>query len=88
VLARALATAPGDRYADAAEMRAAVAPHVAEGRAELAALMTRLFGEELAVEKERLAAATPVRAAAVVMARAGKRRRGAGARPQPDVERA
>jgi tRNA A-37 threonylcarbamoyl transferase component Bud32 len=46
ILMRALAVDPNDRYQTAAEFAAALAPHVAGGKFEAAALMQTLFGEE------------------------------------------
>jgi serine/threonine protein kinase len=47
ILRRALAIDPALRYQSAAEFAAAVAPHAAGGKAEAAALMKRLFDDEL-----------------------------------------
>jgi len=46
LVSRALAVDPGLRYQTAAEFAAAVAPHIAGGKAEAAALMQKLFGDE------------------------------------------
>jgi len=46
ILMRALAVDPNDRFQSAAEFAAALAPHVAGGKFEAAALMQTLFGEE------------------------------------------
>jgi tRNA A-37 threonylcarbamoyl transferase component Bud32 len=46
ILMRALAVDPNERYQSAAEFAAALAPHVAGGKFEAAALMQTLFGEE------------------------------------------
>jgi hypothetical protein len=46
VVARALAVDPSLRYQTAAEFGAAVAPHITGGKAEAAALMQELFGDE------------------------------------------
>jgi serine/threonine protein kinase len=47
ILRRALAIDPALRYQSAAEFAAAVSPHAAGGKAEAAALMKQLFGDEL-----------------------------------------
>lgn len=46
ILMRALAVDPNDRYQTAADFAADLAPHVAGGKFEAAALMQTLFGEE------------------------------------------
>ena len=46
ILMRALSVDPNDRYQSAAEFAADLAPHVAGGKFEAAALMQTLFGEE------------------------------------------
>jgi hypothetical protein len=47
ILARALAVDPARRYQSAAEFAADLAPHLGNARAEVAALVQRLFGSEL-----------------------------------------
>jgi tRNA A-37 threonylcarbamoyl transferase component Bud32 len=47
ILMRALSVDPNDRYQNAADFAADLAPHVAGGKFEAAALMQTLFGEEL-----------------------------------------
>ena len=47
VVRRALSVDPAQRFQDAAAFAAALAPHVAGCRAEAAALMQQLFGDEL-----------------------------------------
>ncbi len=47
ILRRALAVDPARRYQNAVEFAAALAPHTPGARAEAAALMQRLFGDEL-----------------------------------------
>jgi protein kinase-like protein len=46
VVMRALSVDPGLRYQTAADFAASVAPHISGGKAEAAALMQQLFGEE------------------------------------------
>jgi serine/threonine protein kinase len=46
IVSRALAVDPGLRYQTAAEFGAAVAPYVGGGKAEAAAVIQQLFGEE------------------------------------------
>ena len=46
ILMRALSVDPNERYQSAADFAAALAPHVAGGKFEAAALMQTLFGEE------------------------------------------
>jgi hypothetical protein len=47
ILQRALAVDPALRFQSASEFAAAVAPHAAGAKAEAAALMRRLFDDEL-----------------------------------------
>ena len=47
ILRRALAVDPGQRYQSAAEFASAVAPHAAGAKTEAAALIRRLFDDEL-----------------------------------------
>jgi hypothetical protein len=59
VLEHALQIDLNRRFQSAAAFREAIAPHLAGGEAELAALITSAFGEELQGEQDRLAAAQP-----------------------------
>jgi hypothetical protein len=59
LLQMALATDPQDRFDSAAAFAQAVAGHVHVGSAELTGVMNALFGDELALEQDRLAAAFP-----------------------------
>ena len=47
ILRRALSVDPARRYQSAVEFAAALAPHTAGAKAEAAALMQQLFGDEL-----------------------------------------
>ena len=59
LLARALAFDPGERFQNAGEFRAALAPYRGTGKAELIQAMTRHFADELRHEQERLIRACP-----------------------------
>jgi serine/threonine-protein kinase len=59
LLERALAIDPADRFQNAGEFRAALAPHRSSGKAELIQALTRNFADELRQEQERLVRACP-----------------------------
>jgi serine/threonine protein kinase len=59
LLPSALAIEPRRRFQTAAEMRAAIAPYAERGADELAETVRRVFGEELAAERARLAGRAP-----------------------------
>jgi hypothetical protein len=61
VLRRALALEPEDRYQTAAAFAQALAPYTEGGQAEVASVLELLFGDELQLEQDRLAAAFPRR---------------------------
>jgi hypothetical protein len=61
ILQRALAVDVTDRFQTANEFALALAPHVEGGPAELAGILELLFGDELQLEQDRLAAAFPRR---------------------------
>lgn len=59
LLRKALAIEPSERYETAAAFAQAIAVHGLSGSAELAGVMNALYGDELALEQDRLAAAFP-----------------------------
>jgi len=59
ILARALQIDPSRRFQSAAEFGTALAPHVANGQSEAAALMRTLFGPDFQQEETHFAAALP-----------------------------
>ena len=59
LLGRALRIDPAERYQTAAEFAQAVLPHIAGGAAELTGVVNAIFGDELQLEQDRLAAAFP-----------------------------
>jgi hypothetical protein len=59
LLGRALAVEPQDRFQDAGEFRAALAPYRGTGKAELIQALTRTFADELQQEQARLVRACP-----------------------------
>jgi serine/threonine-protein kinase len=61
ILRKALALEPDDRFQTAAEFAQAVAPYIEGGQAEVSSVMESLFGDELQLEQDRLAAAFPRR---------------------------
>jgi serine/threonine-protein kinase len=56
ILPRMVAVDPAHRHDSAGELRAAIAAHTHDGRAQLASCLTRLFGTEIAEEQARLQA--------------------------------
>jgi hypothetical protein len=75
LLARALATEPDNRFETAAAFAQAIAAHGLVGAGELAGVMSTLFGDELALEQDRLAAAFPRgrRESDILLEREGKK---------------
>jgi serine/threonine-protein kinase len=61
ILRRALAIDPEERFQTAAEFAQALAPYTEGGQAEVASVVELLFGDELQLEQDRLAAAFPRR---------------------------
>ena len=59
ILKRALAIDPAERYQTAAEFAQAVAPYISGGAGELTGVINALYGDELQLEQDRLAAAFP-----------------------------
>jgi hypothetical protein len=59
ILTKALQTDPNRRYQTAAELAAAIYPHIAGGAAASAAMMSTLFAEDFRAEEARFAAAVP-----------------------------
>jgi hypothetical protein len=59
ILKRALAIDPAERYQTAAEFAQAVAPYIGGGAGELTGVINALYGDELQLEQDRLAAAFP-----------------------------
>ena len=59
LLARALAIDPAERYQTAAEFAQAVAVHAHSGGGELTGVINALYGDEMQLEQDRLAAAFP-----------------------------
>jgi hypothetical protein len=59
ILKRALSIDPAERYQTAAEFAQAVAPYISGGAGELTGVINALYGDELQLEQDRLAAAFP-----------------------------
>ena len=59
ILGKALRIDPAERYQTAAEFAQAVMPHISGGAAELTGVVNAIFGDELQLEQDRLAAAFP-----------------------------
>jgi serine/threonine-protein kinase len=59
ILKRALAIDPAERFQTAAEFAQAVAPYISGGAGELTGVINALYGDELQLEQDRLAAAFP-----------------------------
>jgi serine/threonine-protein kinase len=59
ILKRALAIDPAERFQTAAEFAQAVAPYIGGGAGELTGVINALYGDELQLEQDRLAAAFP-----------------------------
>jgi serine/threonine protein kinase len=59
ILKRALAIDPAERYQTAAEFAQAVAPYISGGAGELTGVINALYGDDLQLEQDRLAAAFP-----------------------------
>ena len=59
ILKRALAIDPAERFQTAAEFAQAVAPYISGGAGELTGVINALYGDDLQLEQDRLAAAFP-----------------------------
>ncbi len=59
ILRKALALEPEDRFQTAAEFAQALAPYIEGGQVEVSSVIESLFGDELQLEQDRLAAAFP-----------------------------